>query len=201
MIASLRGVVSERKPDAVVLDVYGVGYALQIPLSTFYRLAPEGGRQELRVHTLVREDAITLFGFATRTELDIFRTLLTVHGLGPKLALTVLSGMEADALAQCLAVGDVKRLCKIPGIGKKTAERMVMELKDKIAKLALPAGPASTLPAVASSAMSDDLASAMVNLGYGRPDAEKAAEAVLRETPDAPFEALLRAVLRRLTGR
>lgn len=198
MIAYLKGNVRDRKPESVILDVYGVGYFLLIPLSTFYALAPESGEQALRVHTHVREDQITLFGFGTETELELFRALISVPGLGPKTALAALSGMDAETLVQCVATGDVRRLCKIPGIGKKTAERLVVELKDKVAKLVgLPSAAAAAAPAPPTP-LTDDLVSAMVNLGYPRADAEKAVDAVLAEGPGAPFETLLKATLRRL---
>lgn len=201
MIAYLKGNVRDRKPESVILDVYGVGYFLQIPLSTFYALAPEGGEQALRVHTHVREDQITLFGFGTETELELFRALISVPGLGPKTALAALSGMDAETLVRCVALGDVKRLCKVPGIGRKTAERLVMELKDKVGKITgLPAPAAAAAPAPAAP-LSDDLVSAMVNLGYPRAEAERAVNAVLSDSPGAPFEALLKATLRRLMAK
>lgn len=203
MIAYLRGIVRMKKPDHAVVDVGGVGYSLLIPLSTYYKLDDAGGEREFHVHTHVREDQITLFGFASAGELDLFRALVSVHGFGPKTALTALSGMDPESLARCILTSDTASLCRIPGIGKKTAERLVYELKDKLPRF-LDAGAARPGPHAvnASDPLSDDLVSAMVNLGYAKPTAEKAVAAAVRDAGGgAPFEALLKSTLRLLMDK
>jgi holliday junction DNA helicase RuvA len=198
MIARLRGTLLEKHPNRLVVDVAGVGYDVQVPLSTFYDLAEPGTEIALRVHTHVREDVIALFGFGTALERELFDRLLGVNGVGPKLALAVLSGIEPLELVKSLRTADVARLSSIPGIGKKTAERMVLELKDKLpGAAATGAGPAA--PADPDAELRTDVLSALVNLGYPRPHAEKAIDAVLRD-PQGPraFDRLLRQALRGL---
>ncbi|HMV51266.1 MAG TPA: Holliday junction branch migration protein RuvA [Blastocatellia bacterium] len=202
MIAHITGKLIHKQPNSVIVDVGGVGYELTVPLSTFYDLGEPGTDVSLRVHTHVREDALQLFGFRTDREKKLFLLLLTVSGIGPKLAVTALSGLSAEELVQALRAGNLAKLVAIPGVGKKTAERMLLELKDKAAAI-LPPGleEASSLGgAVAQTgeAMRNDVISALVNLGYQQSAAEKAVNAVLKETPDANFTATLKQALRRL---
>ena len=198
MIAHLRGDILRKSPQEVVVDVGGVGYRLMIPVSTFYRLGGEGEPVRLLVHTHVREDTLSLFGFFTRGEQALFERLIEVAGVGPKLAVNILSGIEAGELAEALRAADVARLTRIPGVGKKTAERLVVELKDKMPKLVAAAEAADAPPA---GGLKEDLASTLVNLGYSRAEAEKGAERAVREDAGAPFEDVLRRALRVLSGR
>jgi Holliday junction DNA helicase RuvA len=193
MIARLSGTVLEKHPMRVVVDVGGVGYDVHVPLSSFSAIGEPGTTLALRVHTHVREDALMLFGFTSQTELTVFERLIAVSGIGPRLALAVLSGLPPGELVSAITRSDVSRLTRIPGIGKKTAERIVLELKDKLAA-AVPGDPA---PAAAGPR--EDLLSALVNLGYHRPTAEKAVDDVLKSVPDQEFEAALRATLKRLS--
>lgn len=195
MIAALRGTLLEKHPNRLIVDVNGVGYDVQVPLSTFYAIGDSGGEVALRVRTHVREDAIALYGFLTTLELDLFDRLIAISGIGPKLALAVLSGIEAGELVRAVRAQDVGRLTRIPGVGKKTAERIGLELKDRLTS-ALPAGEAAS--AGESGDLRDDVVSALVNLGYQRAASEKAVQAELKKSPDAGFEDLLRAVLRGL---
>ena len=195
MIAHLRGTILEKQPNRVVVDVGGVGYDVAVPLSTFYGLADVGGPVSLRVHTHVREDALALFGFATALELDLFERLISISGIGPKVGLAVLSGIEPSELIGAIERGDLARLTAIPGVGKKTSERIVLELKDRL--------PKTVVAAVSSVAgdvpvLRDDLLSALMNLGYHRPLAEKAASSAVRIAPDAGFERTLKQALREL---
>ena len=197
MIASLRGTLVGKAPNRLIVDVGGVGYDVQVPLSTFYVLGDEGSAVTLRVHTHVREDAIALFGFATALELELFNRLIAINGIGPKLALAVLSGIEPGDLVRAIRLQDVARLTAIPGVGKKTAERIGLELKDRLP--AAMQSPAPTpQPASTEDQMRDDLLSALINLGYQRQPAEKALDRVLEESPDSGFEMALKATLRRL---
>jgi Holliday junction DNA helicase RuvA len=195
VIAFLRGSLVEKSASRLVVDVGGVGYDVLVPLSTFYVIGDEGSAVALRVHTHVREDVIALYGFATKLEQDLFERLIAINGVGPKLALAVLSGIEPADLIRAVRTQDVARLTAIPGVGKKTAERIGLELKDR-----LPASLQAAEPAQATSApadqLRDDLLSALVNLGYHRPLAEKAVDQVLTATPGVPFEQALREVLR-----
>ena len=195
MIAFLRGRLLEKHPNRVIVDVQGVGYEVFVPVSSFFGMTEQGGEVALRVHTHVREDVIALFGFATSRELDLFERLIAVSGIGPKLALAVLSGIEADELVQAVQRGDVGRLTMIPGVGKKTAERVVLELRDRLATL--PTQTAAGGQAAAGS-MRDDLLSALINLGYHRPVAEKAAEAALKAHAGEGFEAVFRGAMQQL---
>ena len=197
MIAHLRGRVLRKQPQEVVVDVAGVGYRVTIPVSTFYRLGDEGSEVSLLSHTHVREDALSLFGFVTAGEQDLFEKLISVAGVGPKLAINVLSGIEAPDLVAALKASDVARLVRIPGVGKKTAERLVLELKDKMPAL-LPAPGAAAAP---TASPREDLVSALVHLGYSRPEAERGVERALKEDGGGRFEDLLRRTLRILSGR
>jgi Holliday junction DNA helicase RuvA len=171
-----------------------VGYDVVVPLSTFYGLGDTGDAVTLRVHTHVREDAIALFGFATALEQDLFERLIAVSGIGPKLALAVLSGIDPAELVRAIRAQDVARLTRIPGVGKKTAERIGLELKDRLPQAAAP-----TDAAPGTDDIRGDLLSALVNLGYNRTVAEKAIDAALKKAPAAGFEAVLRDILRGMT--
>jgi Holliday junction DNA helicase RuvA len=200
VIAHLRGTIHEKHPNRIVIDVSGVGYDVFVPLSTFYGLGDTGAGVALRVHTHVRDDAIVLYGFATLVEQELFERLISVSGIGPKVALAVLSGIEPQDLIRAIERGDVSRLTAIPGVGKKTSERIVLELKDRLPRAAALA-PAAVGAAPPPSALRDDVVSALVNLGYHRPLAEKAADAAvttLGPSPDAGFERALRQALREL---
>ena len=200
MIARLRGTLVDKSPSRIVIDVGGVGYDVQIPLSTFYPLGEPGSDVLLRVHTHVREDALALFGFATPLEHDLFERLIAINGVGPKLGLAVLSGIEPAELIKAVRSQDVARLTKIPGVGKKTAERIGLELKDRLP--VVPAGgDAGPSGSVDDDEQRSDLLSALLNLGYPRAAAEGALDAALAETPPGTFEQLLKAVLRGLMRR
>ena len=197
MIAHLTGRLLEKQVQRLVVDVSGVGYEVFVPLSTFYSLGDPGSAVALRIHTHVREDAIQLFGFATSLEVALFERLISVSGIGPKLALSVLSGIEPADLVRAVRQADFARLTRIPGVGRKTAERLVVELKDRLPD----AGPASTDDAGPPDAeVRDDVLSALANLGYQRAAAESAVTKVLRATGDRDFETVLRQVLRALAG-
>jgi Holliday junction DNA helicase RuvA len=197
MIAHLRGRLLEKHPNRVIVDVQGVGYEAQVPLSTFYDLVEPGAEVSLRIHTHVREDALSLYGFATLLELQLFERLISVSGIGPKLALAVLSGIEPDELITAVKVGDVARLTAIPGVGKKTAERIGLELKDKMGGFLRAEG---ALAAVSTSGESlrTDILSALINLGYHRPLAERALDAALKSAGATTFEHTLKQALREL---
>jgi holliday junction DNA helicase RuvA len=197
VIAYLRGRISDKQPNRIVIDVNGVGYDVSVPLSTFYGLGDRGTEVALRIHTHVREDALALFGFATALELALFERLIGISGIGPKLALAVLSGIEPADLVRAIERADVARLTSIPGVGKKTSERIVIELKDRLPRV--PAEAASTAAGAAEpSALRDDVLSALVNLGYHRPLSEKAADAAVKATPGGSFEQMLKTALREL---
>jgi len=195
VIALLRGTLLEKHPSRVVVDVSGVGYDVQVPLSTFYGLGEPGGNVSLRIHTHVREDLIALFGFSTNLEQDLFERLISISGIGPKLALAVLSGIEPADLVRAIRTQDVVRLTAIPGIGKKTAERIGLELKDRLPQTLPAAGPT---PAAArpEDQLREDLLSALLNLGYQRAAAEKAIDKAVKTAGDAGFEQALREALR-----
>ncbi len=200
MIAHLRGVLLEKHPNQAIVDVQGVGYDLTIPVSTFTSLPDAGGEVRLRVHTHVREDAIALFGFSTREEKLLFEKLISVSGIGPKLAVTVLSGLAALELVTAIRNGDLAILVRIPGIGKKTAERIVLELREK---LDIIAGPAATAPGAPKpkpgfSANEEDVISALMNIGANRASAEAAVMKAKSETKAEDFESLFRVALRLL---
>ena len=197
MIARLSGLVAEKTPSRIVVDVAGVGYDVLVPLSTFYVLGEPGAAVTLRIHTHVREEVIALYGFATRLEQDLFERLIAINGIGPKLALAVLSGIEPAELIRAVRTQDVARLTGIPGVGKKTAERIGLELKDRLPSSlqALEPAPAASTP---GDQLRDDLLSALVNLGYQRPVAERALEKVQKDQPGRRFEDALKDVLRGL---
>jgi Holliday junction DNA helicase RuvA len=193
MIAFLRGRLLEKHPTRVIIETGGVGYEVHMPLSSYSAVGEPGAEISLRIHTHVREDALQLYGFATSLELALFDRLVAVSGIGPKLALAVLSGIAPADLVGAIGSGDVARLVSIPGIGRKTAERIVLELRDKLS--ALETGPGGT---PAGDGIRGDLVSALVNLGYHRPSAEKAVDAALAATGGA-FDAALRRALESLT--
>jgi holliday junction DNA helicase RuvA len=198
MIAYLRGRVLEKQPSRVIVDVSGVGYDVSVPLSTFYTAGEPGTEITLRIHTHVREDQLALYGFATVLELAVFERLIGVSGIGPRLALAVLSGMEPRELTAAIERGDLARLTRIPGVGKKTAERIVVELRDRLPKAL--AGMADQRAAAApADVRRDDLTSALGNLGYDRRAIDKVLDAVMDSQPDAAFEQHLRAALKALS--
>ena len=197
MISHLRGRLLEKHPNRVIVDVNGVGYDVHVPLSTFYEMAEAGEEIALRVHTHVREDALLLYGFATMLELQIFERLISVSGIGPKLALAVLSGIEPNELVSAIRTANVARLTGIPGIGKKTAERIGLELKDKMASF-LPADVAAQPSATVGDTLRDDLLSALLNLGYHRPLAERAVDNAVKKNAGTGFEHILKYALREL---
>ncbi len=198
MIASLRGRLASASPERVRIDVGGVGFAVQVSLATFSELdrAGLGAEVDLHIHTHVREDQIALYGFATAREQALFERLITVSGIGPRLAQGVLSGLPLDDLIAALAGGDLARLTRIPGVGRKTAERMVVELRDRVSELA---GPPTAGPTDAPTASDSDLVAALEGLGYKPGQAEKAVAEARREAPQAGFHELLPLALRRLS--
>lgn len=197
MIGFLHGKVLRKSPERVLLDVGGVGYEIFVPVSTYTEIEAaqlEGdGRVGLYIHTHLRDDSLSLFGFWSEREKELFEKLIAVSGIGPKLARVILSGMPPDDLIAALAAEDAKALATIPGVGKKTAERMVLELSDKVDELA--AGLPDRPPAQAD----DDVVSALVNLGYKESQAAKVVSQARRETPEAAFAELLRDSLKRLS--
>jgi len=200
VIARLSGILLEKRGDEAVIDVEGVGYLVHLSLQSMSRLPPEGGRVQLRCHTHVREDALQLFGFATPEEEELFHLLISVSGVGPRLGLNILSGMPAPELASAILHGELARLTKISGVGKKTAERLVVELKDKIKTSGLAGARSTSQPPPAGDA-AQALLSALVNLGYRPAAAERTADQVLRSLgPAAPLEAKLREALRLISG-
>jgi Holliday junction DNA helicase RuvA len=194
VIARLQGTVLEKHPNRVIVDVAGVGYDVLVPLSTFYGLGDAGAAISLRVHTHVREDVIALYGFATSLEQDLFERLIAISGIGPKLALAVLSGIDPADLVRAIRTQDVARLTRIPGVGKKTAERIGLEMKDRLPQTAAAGAEADAAPA--GGTVRDDLLSALTNLGYNRQVSEKAIDAARQRTPDGTFEEVLRDILR-----
>jgi Holliday junction DNA helicase RuvA len=194
MIGRLTGRLAMKAPDQILLDVAGVGYLVHIPLSTFYELPEVEKPASLWIHTHVREDALSLFGFLTERERSLFLLLLGVAGIGPKVALTVLSGIPPSELVAALRKQDVRRLVAVPGVGKKTAERMVLELTEKVAAFAEEAPPETA--AVAAG----DVVSALVNLGYRKTDAERAVEGIARAGASDEFGDYLKQALKKLTG-
>ena len=196
MIAFLRGVVHEKHPNQVIVDVNGVGYELTIPISTYSTLPESGAEVRLRVHTHVREDAISLFGFHSAAEKTLFEKLISVSGIGPKLAVTVLSGLAATDLIAAIRSGDVQTLVRVPGIGKKTAERIVLELREKLEIGAPAPGPAPVKPA--HSPEEEDVISALLNFGANRASAEAAVMKARQQAPTSTFEDLFRTALRLL---
>ncbi len=197
MIARLSGKVAEKGADHAVLDVGGVGYLVHLSAVSLAALPPEGAPATLRTYTNVRQDAIDLYGFATEDEEAVFRALIDVKGVGPRAAQNILSGIAARDLAQAIAQGDVARLTKVPGVGKKTAERLVVELKEKLALLARAAGPAKARPGADAL---EQLRTALVNLGYKAPQADSAVDAMRDGASGKKVDELVREALKLLRG-
>ena len=205
MIAHLSGTLLSKQPTSAIVDVGGVGYEVVIPLSTFYDLGENGSLVQLRIYTHVREDALQLFGFKTARERELFLQLISVNGVGPSLAIKLLSGMNADEMIASIRTNNLVRLVAIPGVGRKTAERLVVDLRDKIAALSSPgleeefaAQAAAAGSPLSPDAMRDDAISALVNLGYQKAAAEKAVKTAADEGGDLSVELILRRSLRRL---
>ncbi|HYW44829.1 MAG TPA: Holliday junction branch migration protein RuvA [Bryobacteraceae bacterium] len=194
MIALLRGVLFEKHPNQAIVETGGVGYDVTIPVSTFTHLPEAGAEVRLRIHTHVREDALALYGFLTQDEKALFEKLIGVSGIGPKLAVTILSGLAAPDLIRAIGRGEVDRLVRIPGIGKKTAERMVLELRDKLPAISGEEPAAASGPA-ALSAVEQDVLSALLNLGCGRPQADAAVRKAKAAGAPSDFEPLFRRAL------
>ena len=204
MIAQLSGKLVEKQPNSAIIDVNGVGYEVTIPVSTFYELGEPGTDVLLRVHTHVREDALQLYGFWTSQEKELFLKLTSVSGVGPKLAITMLSGMPAGELITAISGNDLVKLTSIPGVGRKTAERVVVELRDKLAQMALEARDADRTAAHAQTAsdaaVREDTISALMALGYPKAISERAVSFAVREQGEGTIEAVLKRALRRLSG-
>jgi holliday junction DNA helicase RuvA len=195
MIAHLRGKLLAKRPNQAIVETGGVGYDVTISVPTFSDLPALGTEISLHIHTHVREDLIALYGFLGPSEKLLFEKLITVSGIGPKLAITILSGMPADEMVRAIRGNDITRLTRIPGIGKKTAERMVLELRDKLPE----PGPSSVPAAPPMNATEEDVLSALVNLGYQRPAAEKALSVVTKSGKAASFDAMFRDALAALS--
>ena len=197
MIALLTGKIAHKSPEYIILDVNGVGYRVQIPFSTYYEL-PEGGAEiSLNIYTHVKEDAISLYGFRTADEKLFFQLLISVSGIGPKLGKDILSNIQVTDLAAAITRGDLARLSAVPGIGKKTAERLVLELKDKVAKLEFAGSVAGGESLAPAAGIEEDVASALINLGYKEAVVKKAL-AELRISPDDSMEQVLKQALKAL---
>jgi holliday junction DNA helicase RuvA len=196
MIGLLRGRLLEKRPNQVILDVGGVGYLIAIPLSTFAALGELHAEVTLLIHTHVREDALSLYGFLSQREKHLFELLLGASGVGPSLALKILSGMNVEELVPAIRTGDLARLTKIPGVGRKTAERMVVELKDKLESVAVEAEKSA---AASPAGVESDVKSALINLGYDERTADAAVAEAKREAGTASFEKLLRVTLTTLS--
>jgi Holliday junction DNA helicase RuvA len=197
MIAQLRGTLGDKRPNQVLVDVGGVGYLVHIPLSTFYALGDLHSNVTLLIHTQVREDAISLYGFLSAREKHLFELLISASGVGPVLALKILSGMSVDDLVPAVRSGDLVRLTRIPGVGRKTAERMIVELRDKLAAMEMPED--ARKPA-ATTGTAGDVVSALLNLGYDQHAAEQAVERAGTSGANETFEILLRGALQQLTA-
>lgn len=194
MIAHLRGKLLSKHPNQAIVETAGVGYDVTISVPTFSDLPALGADIALHIHTHVREDVIALYGFLRPSEKLLFEKLITVSGIGPKLAITILSGMAADEMVNAIRGNDIAKLTRIPGIGKKTAERMVLELRDKLPE---PGRAVAAVPVI--SAVEEDVLSALVNLGYQRAAAEKALETAVKDGSQKSFDQLFRSVLSRLS--
>jgi Holliday junction DNA helicase RuvA len=196
MIGLLRGRLLEKRPNQVILDVGGVGYLVAVPLSTFATLGELHAEVTLLIHTHVREDALSLYGFLSQREKHLFELLLGASGVGPTLALKILSGMNVEDLVPAIRTGDLARLTKIPGVGRKTAERMVVELKDKLEAVVIE----TEKPAASPAGVESDVKSALINLGYDERTADSAVAEAKREAGAASFEKLLRVTLTTLSA-
>ena len=199
MIARLTGRLSDKSPGQIIIDVQGIGYQVLIPFSTYYALGEPGETVSLHIYTHVKEDALSLYGFSTPAEKKVFTQLIQISGIGPKLGITILSGLPAEELIRAIGRGDAARLNAIPGVGKKTAERMLLELRDKL-EAAVFEVDGATAAALSPDSVQRDVVSALVNLGYPAKRAEAAASKSWQEGAERGFEELLRAALRRLAG-
>jgi holliday junction DNA helicase RuvA len=197
MIAQLRGTLGDKRPNQVLVDVGGVGYLVHVPLSTFYALGDLHSNVTLLIHTQVREDAIALYGFLSAREKHLFELLISASGVGPVLALKILSGMSVDDLVPAVRSGDLARLTRIPGVGRKTAERMIVELRDKLAAMEVSA---ETRQPATTTGTAGDVVSALLNLGYDQHAAEQAVERAGSNGASETFENLLRGALQQLTA-
>jgi Holliday junction DNA helicase RuvA len=197
VIAQLRGTLGDKRPNQVLVDVGGVGYLVHIPLSTFYALGELHSNVTLLIHTQVREDAISLYGFLSAREKHLFELLISASGVGPVLALKILSGMSVDDLVPAVRSGDLARLTRIPGVGRKTAERMIVELRDKLAAMEIPEDARKLVPATGAKG---DVVSALLNLGYDQHAAEQAVDRAGKNGASEAFEDLLRGALQELTA-
>ncbi len=203
MIGRLRGILIEKQPPYLLLDVNGVGYELQAPMTTFYRLPPIGAEAILHTHLSITENLHQLFGFADQRDRSLFRTLIKVNGVGPKLAVAILSGMEADDIARCVRDNNVKALTKVPGIGTKTAERLVIELRDRLKTWDMPHTDLAhnEIKQIASdNDIYAEAESALIALGYKPVDAAKMITAASKQKPDAKSEELIRLALRSIAS-
>lgn len=201
MIARIHGTLIQKSVLQCVVDVHGTGYRVVVPLTTFYVLPEIGQPVVLHIHTHVREDAIHLFGFHTMEEREVFQLMISVSGIGPKLAVNVLSGIDARELARAVLEGDLKRLTGIPGVGRKTAERMILELKEKVARLQAEADQPGIATPQGNLQIQDDALSALLNLGYRAPVAKEAIERALKgESSGLSLDRLLKEALRILAG-
>ena len=204
MIAQLSGKLIHKEPNSAIIDIGGVGYEVIIPLSTFYELGEPGSDVSLKVHTHVREDALQLFGFWTPREKELFLKLTSVSGVGPKLGITMLSGMPAAELITAITNNDLVKLTSIPGVGRKTAERVVVELREKLATMAVESREADRAAArelgAGETAVRDDTIAALMALGYPKAISERAVSFALREEGERAIEAVLKRALRRLSG-
>lgn len=196
MIAHLRGTLLEKHPNLAIVDVHGVGYEVSIPVSAFSSLPEKGQPVELHIHTHVREDALALFGFLARADKVLFEKLITVSGIGPKLAITALGGLTAPDLVNAIRTGSVEQLVRIPGVGKKTAERMVLELRDKLDLAGVPDRVAASAPKSAFSSTEEDVISALMNFGANRASAEAAVTKARSAREPNDFDALFRRALK-----
>lgn len=197
MIGRIRGIILEKRPPHLLLDVNGIGYELEAPMTTFYSLPEVGQEIHIYTHLTVREDAHLLFGFATEDERRLFRTLIKVNGVGPKMALIILSGIESNEFVLCIQSGDTDRLVKLPGVGKKTAERLIVEMRDRISDWEFNSvlnqdGPGT--PGLTGQDAARDAVSALIALGYKPQEASRYVEAVTREGMDS--ETIIREALR-----
>jgi holliday junction DNA helicase RuvA len=201
MIARLSGILIQKSVTQCVVDIHGIGYRVVVPLSTFYELPEAGEPVVLQIYTHVREDAISLYGFHTEEERGVFQLMISISGIGPKLAVNVLSGISAGEWVRAVAVEDVKRLTGIPGVGRKTAERMILELKDKAVKLGSEASPVGITAIGSDEQVKEDALSALVNLGYKGSSARDVVERIMKEAPELiSLDRILKKALRILAG-
>ena len=206
MIAHLSGTLLSKQATSVIVDVSGVGYEVNIPLSTFYDLENEGSNVKLRIYTHVKEDALQLYGFKTARERELFINFISVSGIGPKLGIALLSGMSADELIACIKSNNLARLTLIPGVGKKTAERLIVDLREKMAALSVaqveePGGKTKASEEPTEDSVRSEALSGLMNLGYQRSAAEKAVDAALAEGGDITVESILKRSLRKIGSR